>query len=55
MYKLIQRNKKALLAVFGVLLMIVFLMPAGMKGSSGSSGATYGKMGDQKIPLKEIG
>jgi len=48
MHDLIQRNKRKLVAVFLVVLMIAFLLPAGM-GSLGTNNPVVGKIGDEEI------
>lgn len=45
MYKFIQRNQKKMLAIFGVLLMIVFIIPNTMKSGSGRSQVPVGRIG----------
>lgn len=57
MYTFIQRNKKKLLAVFGVMLMVVFVLPFGV-GNFGQPDPTtlaYGKVGDETITRGDVG
>jgi hypothetical protein len=54
MYKFIQRKKKVLLAVFGVLLMIVFIIPSTAKYANDRESTTVGKVGDEKITAGEL-
>ena len=49
MYKLLQRNQKKLLAVFGVLLMIVFIIPPAAKYGTSRSERVVGYIG--KTPI----
>lgn len=53
MHKFIQRNKKKLLAVFGVLLMIVFIIPTTAKNFSHDD-VVIGKIGDEKISSQDV-
>lgn len=55
MYKLIQRKKKLLLAIFGVLLMIVFVLPIGMNQMQyDPSTVVYGRVGDAKVTQGDV-
>ena len=49
MYKLIQRNQKKLLAVFGVLLMIVFIIPPAAKYGGSRVNPVVGHIGNTPI------
>ena len=50
MYKFIQRNQKKMLAVFGVVLMIAFIIPTTFKnGGAGRGDQVVGKVGDFKV------
>ena len=55
MHSFIQRNKKKLLAVFGVMLMVIFLLPStpGLRGNDPAD-QPYGKAGDQTITRAEV-
>ena len=55
MYKFIQRNQKKMLAVFGVVLMIAFIIPSTFKnGGAGRGDQVIGKVGDVKVLGDEI-
>ncbi len=54
MYKFIQRKKKILLAIFGVLLMIVFIIPSPGKNAADRESTVIGKVGDEKITAGEL-
>lgn len=49
MYKFFQQNQKKLLAIFGVLLMIVFILPSTFKGGSGRTDVLVGRAAGSKI------
>ena len=53
MYKFIDRNKKKMIAVFGVMLMIVFVIPSTFMGNTGRD-VVLGRMGDTKITGQEV-
>jgi hypothetical protein len=53
MHHFIQRNKKKLLAVFGVLLMVVFIIPTTFKNQSDRDNIVIGKIGDQKVTAED--
>src|SRR5262245_30876076 len=57
MFKFLRKYNKVMLAVFGVLLMITFLIPQAFDRFSharGASGATIGLVGDQKVTGAEL-
>src|SRR5689334_6278314 len=54
MIKVFQRNQKKLLAIFGVLLMIVFILPSGMKNARGISDHAVDKINGNKIYASEM-
>jgi len=54
MYKFIQRKKKLLLALFGVVLMIAFIVPAGVNQMADTTGTVVGRAGDDKITQGDI-
>ncbi len=49
MYKFIKNNQKKMLAVFGVLLMIVFVIPSSFKNSRERTRRAIGKIGDTPV------
>ncbi len=49
MYKFIKNNQKKMLAVFGVLLMIVFIIPPSAKSGRGRSRRPIAKIGDTPV------
>src|SRR3954452_13034429 len=56
MYKFFQRNQKKMLAVLGVLLMVVFIIPSTFRGGSGARGETVvGTVGKSKIHAADEG
>jgi hypothetical protein len=55
MYKFIQKNQKKFLAVFGVLLMIVFILPTSFKNSMTRGDLTIGAVDGEKITGNELG
>jgi len=56
MYKFIQKNQKKFLAIFGVLLMIVFILPTSFKNSNlGRGDLTIGTVDGEKITGNELG
>lgn len=57
MYRFIQRNKKKLIAVFGVVLMVAFILPFGVGNFGQTDPATlpFGKMGDRTITRADVG
>ena len=55
MYRFIQKNKKKFLAIFGVLLMIVFILPAGLdQFAGGGRDPVLAKLGDDEIHASEF-
>src|SRR2546430_16482279 len=55
MYKFFQKNQKKMLAIFGVLLMIVFILPTGMKTSMGNvSDPVVAKLGKSNVLRSEM-
>ncbi len=55
MYKFIQKNQKKFLAIFGVLLMIVFILPTSFKNSLSRGDLTIGSVNGEKITGNELG
>lgn len=55
MYKFIQKNQKKFLAVFGVLLMIVFILPTSFKNNINRGDQTIGILDGEKITGNELG
>ena len=55
MYKFIQKNQKKFLAVFGVLLMIVFILPTSFKNSLSRGDLTIGSVNGDRITGNELG
>src|SRR4051812_8747999 len=51
MYKFIKKNQKKMLALFGVLLMVVFILPSQFKGrgARGDDDFVVGRLGDAKV------
>lgn len=49
----IRKNNKKILAVLGVFLMIAFIVPSVAKRPGGFSGASLGKMGDERLRREE--
>src|SRR5215212_5314232 len=49
MYKFIQKNRKVMLAIFGVLLMIVFIIPSTSKNSFSRGEMVIGRVGDLDV------
>src|SRR4051812_25612629 len=54
MYKLMRKYNKKLLAIFGVGLMIVFVLPTQMKNNTGRGEGVYGHVGDEKVSAEEV-
>jgi hypothetical protein len=55
MYKFIQKNQKKFLAVFGVLLMIVFILPSSFKNNLSRGDLTIGTVDGEKITGFDLG
>ena len=56
MYKFLQRNQKKMLAVFGVFLMIVFVLPyTAFNSSGGRENPVVAYIGDEKVRANEFG
>src|SRR4051812_32894289 len=56
MYKFFQRNQKKMLAVLGVLLMVVFIIPSTFRGGNGARGdMVIGNVGKAKIRSADEG
>lgn len=54
MYRFIQKYKKRFLAVFGVLLMIVFILPAGIDQLGGGRDPVFATIGDEELHVSEF-
>lgn len=54
MYKFFRENQKRLLAFFGVILMIAFVMPSTMTNRQDNSDRAQGKIGDAKVMMNDI-
>jgi hypothetical protein len=55
MYKFIQKNQKKFLAIFGVLLMVVFILPTSFKNNMTRGDLTIGSIDGEKITGNELG
>src|SRR5204863_9400203 len=54
MYKLVQKNSKKLMAIFGVLLMIVFILPTTVKNQMRGGEQTMLSRGKEKVTAAQI-
>lgn len=54
MYKFIKKNQKKMLAIFGVLLMIVFIIPPALTGNQSSDDVVVGRIGDEEIRRRDV-
>lgn len=54
MYKFFRENQKRLLAFFGVILMIAFVMPSTMKNPGDDTDRAQGRVGNTKIMMADV-
>ncbi len=54
MYRFMQKNKKRLLAIFAVFLMIVFILPTGLDQMGGGRDPVLAKLGDEEVHASEF-